>query len=72
MRKCPCINCICVPICKHKEYTDVFEKCSLLLAYEPKYYTLSGRDINRMEQIEQNLKPSLWSYVVHQEIVWIK
>jgi hypothetical protein len=63
MKSPPCKDCLCVPICKHKGYTDLFEDCSLLLAYEPNYYSLSGREIDHMKQIEQILKPNLWSYI---------
>jgi len=26
----PCDNCICVPICRHKTYSKLFDDCSLL------------------------------------------
>jgi len=27
---CPCIECICVPICKHKNYQDLVLQCTIL------------------------------------------
>jgi len=26
----PCNNCICVPICRHKKYDDMYGDCTLL------------------------------------------
>jgi len=30
--KCPCFNCLCLPVCKHKTYYDLKE-CSLVVEY---------------------------------------
>jgi len=26
----PCDNCVCVPVCRHKDYRDLFTHCALL------------------------------------------
>jgi hypothetical protein len=31
MNECPCHNCICVPVCRHKEYFYLIDDCELLL-----------------------------------------
>ncbi len=28
--KFPCHNCVCVPVCRHKHYNDLFVDCTLL------------------------------------------
>lgn len=28
--KFPCDNCICVPVCRHKHYSNLFADCTLL------------------------------------------
>ena len=28
--KCPCINCICIPICRHKTYKKLQQDCFLV------------------------------------------
>ena len=40
--KCPCHECLCLAICKHKIYADLLN-CSLLLDY---LYTVFGNDYN--------------------------
>ena len=33
MMNCPCYNCICVPVCKHKSFHNLYFNCSLLSVY---------------------------------------
>lgn len=35
IKKVPCEDCICVPICKHKSYLDLFFQCSIAMFYSP-------------------------------------
>ena len=28
--KLPCINCVCLPMCKHKQVREIFRQCSLI------------------------------------------
>ena len=32
-KNCPCIDCLCIPICKQKSDFDLFEDCKLLSKY---------------------------------------
>jgi len=59
-KKFPCIDCICIPICRHKQYMDLFNDCILLKKYEPAYNSLVCRDTQQMYQIEETLKPTKW------------
>jgi hypothetical protein len=36
-KECPCKNCICIPICRHKMYMQLFKDCCLVKKYVPKY-----------------------------------
>jgi hypothetical protein len=58
--KCPCEGCICIPICKHKNYLKLFGDCIYLRIYEPFYGQLEKRDYKRMKQIQTNIKPTQW------------
>ena len=59
---CPCIECICVPICTNKEYNQIFKDCLLLPIYEPNYNKPMHRDEHKMLEIERHLKPSNWRF----------
>ena len=56
---CPCINCICVPICRHKTFDRLYHSCSLLEGY---YYgnNLPYPPVHRFD-ISEALKPTRWS-----------
>jgi hypothetical protein len=34
---CPCIDCILIPICRHKMYMQLFKDCCIVKEYVPKY-----------------------------------
>ena len=60
--KCPCYNCICVPICRHKTFGNLYLNCSLL----SKYISSSDRDVAddksswARKYIWDILKPDKW------------
>ena len=62
--KCPCINCICIPLCRHKRYIKLFDDCSLWKDFVG-HKTDSDPEkikIHRVRFIEfiQVLKPTRW------------
>ena len=57
---CPCEDCICVGICRHKRCPSLFNECTLLQEYEPCYKNPKLRDKNRIFLLEDILKPTLW------------
>ena len=59
---CPCINCVCMPICRHKHYILLFESCELLMKYEPHYIAPAMRRVHRIRVIQQTLNPTSWKY----------
>ena len=55
--KCPCKDCICIPVCRHKSYNVLFMDCELLNDYEPSYKSMYARDENRITIVLEILKP---------------
>ena len=59
-KKCPCKDCICIPVCRHKPYMNLFHDCILLRRYEPAYDRLLYQNTEHRHDIEETLKPSKW------------
>ncbi len=57
--KCPCEDCLCVPICRHKRYIPLIE-CSILKEYLMK--ASISTPSNKIEKIATILKPTRWTY----------
>jgi hypothetical protein len=53
--KCPCENCLCVPICRNKLYFTLFSDCCLIC----KYVKITDND-NSTLKITQNILQSPW------------
>ena len=63
MNRCPCKDCVCIPICRNKDYVDLFKDCYLVDEYtssKSKYIVL--RDQNKICNIQDILKPSAWLF----------
>jgi hypothetical protein len=63
MDRCPCKDCICIPICRNKDYVDLFNDCYLLDKYtssKSKYVVL--RDEKKIYKIQDILKPNAWLF----------
>jgi hypothetical protein len=60
--KCPCVECICKPICEGKSFSDLMGSCKLV----SKYYYMGETEnhYNRLKIIMINLKPS-WENIVN-------
>jgi hypothetical protein len=54
--KCPCIDCITLPICRHKSYMDLLKDCILIEDYK------NRNPYKKLETIQYILKPSIWNY----------
>jgi hypothetical protein len=60
---CPCIDCILIPICRHKPYPQVFEDCHILTEHISDYYDEPIlNDSQRLKTIQQILNPTMWKY----------
>jgi hypothetical protein len=60
--KCPCTNCICIPICRYKLFRYVFRDCKLANEYVENYGIVHKRDVIRMKELVAILKPAHWKY----------
>ena len=58
--KCPCKNCICVPICRHKSYLQMMSQCSIAKDYIPDYSVVHGKNAHKVIAIEQAIGPTTW------------
>lgn len=82
--KCPCYNCICVPICRHKEYNTLFQDCTIVCRFmidinsNPSFGSKFGirhHKSKRRDIIQALLKPTQWNidkdgivYDIHHEV----
>lgn len=57
--KCPCENCICLPVCRHKKYYSLFIDCSLIKKYIPNHNSVLKKNKDKLEEI---MKPTYWSF----------
>jgi len=62
MVKCPCENCICIPVCKYKSFYKLFRDCIYLRIYEPAYLIREQRGLKRIQGIHNILKSTAWNY----------
>lgn len=72
MTKCPCEECICVPICKHRTYNVLLDKCNLLrkqLFYKGRHHDTKRRRwfSKAILCTERCLKPKLWHVEVEND-----
>lgn len=61
--KCPCKDCLCVPMCSQKPYGELI-KCSLISEYliDPCY--TKERPTNRVIETFRLLQPAIWMYEI--------
>jgi len=59
--KCPCENCIVLPMCKHKNYHSINHECKDVkrFLYLGSTYNISIHKIN-VKIFEKTLKPTAW------------
>jgi hypothetical protein len=62
MEECPCENCVCIPICRHKLYGFLFRDCSLIKDQIPYSNDERKRNPDLLEQLEKTLNPTRWTY----------
>lgn len=60
--ECPCKDCICIPICRHKKYLRMFGDCIDLRKYEPSYNMLDDLDYTKILAVQDILNPTVWGY----------
>ena len=58
--KCPCKECICLPVCKHKYIGVLFSECQLIEDYIPASSIYLAVNNERLYELEQVLNPEHW------------
>ena len=63
--KCPCEDCICVPVCRHKNYNAMLSQCSVImdLLYDQDMIAQEYRQprFNKnVVKVEKYLRPVRW------------
>lgn len=66
-KKCPCMNCISLAICRHKRYNQLFNDCILLRIYEPNETHISKRNDKGIYLLQEILNPTMWAYKVDEK-----
>jgi hypothetical protein len=66
--KCPCKNCVCVPVCKHKGYFKLMS-CRFLIDYVDLYYRGIHYDCSHRVEIKKILKPTNWDLTESKNVV---
>jgi len=64
MNNCPCNKCICVPVCKRKQYQFLVNDCKEIWSYLKNPFdwsVLPSRSNARLKIIHKTLKPTSWS-----------
>lgn len=59
---CPCDECLCLPICRHKHVHQLFRECKLLQRYNPDYYNMQSEDKSKLFYIQKIMKPTHWEF----------
>lgn len=62
-KQCPCKGCICIPICRHKDYTQLTKDCITIRNHHNECVERDHQDFFfSICAIEDALKPTKWVY----------
>lgn len=56
---CPCDGCVCIPVCRHKSWSNLIYQCSLIYNYINSYTSYDGVFYYKLV-MEEILKPTEW------------
>ena len=65
--KCPCIDCLLIPVCRHKRFFTVFCECDLLKDYDPQFQFVNKRSFDKLTEVSTVLKSTKWSVLGQEE-----
>lgn len=75
--KAPCVDCLCVPVCKHKLFTYLIEECSIVTkamwpnvlphARPPYVRNMEEHLAEMINQVSLTLEGAPWNYDVDYE-----
>ena len=58
---CPCIDCILIPMCRHKTYISMIFQCSIVREYIPNYNYIDEDNRLKLITIESAIQPITWA-----------
>jgi len=63
--KCPCKECLLIPVCRHKHYSKLLNDCyiirnSLYIKANPTFNNRKSSYVNYVESVETCIKPKRW------------
>lgn len=58
----PCESCLCIPICRHKEYDALVNQCSIIVHYLFNKRIYDARDDfwHRLEKVRRDIQCTEW------------
>ena len=67
--KCPCIDCLMIPVCRHREFDDLMKTCRLVLLslYYHNTPTIGNRARDYSKKITlmiEHIKPHKWYTII--------
>lgn len=57
---CPCKECICLAVCKHKMYIDLIKECLTVQHFLPDSCDASCRSDEKLKELYDTIQPSKW------------
>lgn len=64
----PCKECVSIAICRHKEYLQLFDDCSIIKSFVPDHRHRHIRNSVKIKLLCNDLKPTKWKYR-HTEVI---
>ncbi len=58
--KCPCEKCICMPICKNKNFEQIFKECSIIDRWFGEWRLIEKRPPERLIELYKILDSNTW------------
>ena len=62
-KQCPCIECICKAVCRHKGFVQLIHDCILVDNYHSEYIERDRKAfLYSLKAMQDILKPTNWKY----------
>ncbi len=73
MKQPPCLNCICLAICKHRLISELLHNCPLVIDYTEfaysagpftnnrYYYESENYNFDKLVEVYQTIRPTRWT-----------
>jgi hypothetical protein len=68
--ECPCLNCICVPVCRHKSYFKLYDNCFNISLFLPNTRNFSGYAVfDKITAVKLILQPTTWDMNIDGRVI---